>query len=68
MARVCGPMVGFRGEVDGAWRLTIMVAHQGDEADYYTYFNHLLISFSAIWRGDFFKNECKYLMSNGIFL
>ena len=31
MTRVCGPIVGFRGQDGNLWRLRIMVAHRDDE-------------------------------------
>ncbi|MBK8210715.1 MAG: alkaline phosphatase family protein [Rhodospirillales bacterium] len=31
MARVCGPIVGFRGQDGDRWRLRIMVAHRGGD-------------------------------------
>ena len=32
MARICGPILGFRGRDNDNWRLAIMVAHQGGTA------------------------------------
>ena len=32
MARICGPILGFRGRDGDNWRLAIMVAHQGGPA------------------------------------
>ena len=32
MSRVCGPIVGFRGQQGDVWRITIMVAHDGGTA------------------------------------
>ena len=29
MARICGPILGFRGRDDDNWRLAVIVAHQG---------------------------------------
>lgn len=31
MARICGPIVGFRGQADGVWRLRIMAAYRGGD-------------------------------------
>ncbi|MFO1153877.1 MAG: alkaline phosphatase D family protein [Rhodospirillales bacterium] len=30
MARVCGPVLGFRGEVDGCWRIVVLTVYDGD--------------------------------------
>ena len=32
MTRVCGPILGFRGENDGRWRMVVLVVHEGDGA------------------------------------
>jgi hypothetical protein len=31
MAKVCGPILGWRGQDGDAWRVCVMVAHRGDE-------------------------------------
>ena len=31
MARVCGPILGWRGQDGDAWRVSVMVAHRGDD-------------------------------------
>lgn len=31
MTRVCGPILGWRGQDGQAWRVSVMVAHRGDE-------------------------------------
>jgi hypothetical protein len=33
MARICGPILGFRGRDGNTWRLAVMVAHQGGTSE-----------------------------------
>ena len=32
MSRVCGPILGWRGQDGGSWRVSVMVAHRGNDA------------------------------------